>query len=956
MNNRRNHLMRALLTGVLPLMLFASCLQEEFTGSPTGKGDADITFSLSLPGKKSASTRALTETDENEVKTIDVLVFKENDGEYVYTARCSGSSITTDGGDSRKKTFTVTLRQGRFDLVILANARDLVPQATLAGKNKQDALALMAVSNTGKWLARNSDSGYKPIPMWGNVGDLTISESTSLTGSNAVKLTRMVSRVDVQVTGTAVNNFKLASVHVYNYNTKGSIAPKSLTAADWDVTTDANAPRVVQPNVPASSTLTKGPLLYDGTAINETDNACASEIYLFEAENHTGTGHATAKALLNRTCLVIGGVYDTDSQPTYYRVDFSAGSGTSQAYLDVLRNHQYIFSINKVSGAGFDDPDTAFESAPVNIEANVLEWNDAQMSEIVFDGQHFLAVTPGEFSFYKDAITSDEGDNRLTIHTDVATGWSIDVNKIVYSPSGTQWLTPSTASGGTTKQTIYLKVDENTSGMERTATIPIKAGRLVYNVVVKQNNTVKKTPVFNFIEYVNVNGTGLSVPLSGGEIQAKVNTNMGWAFRTDNILIMDKSMAEPSSVDASDYTFSVNIPAVGSGDGWGSASTKIWIEYAGAKLMETTFRQLGYNITITGAPTTVNSNGQDVTFNLSGYFSPMNFRAVNVADITKVLSNVVACDLTGNPTANDNSTVTLTIYPNVSGGTRNMKFQYEKSPGNWVDIGTASQEWNNLTLPLSGILASPGVLGVGKTTGKLTLRGSKEFANTNVATRDDKLGTNEFGDLEDETVYVAYYTMGSLIAVNVPATGSIDFAVTDIMWAPPGYDIPALQTRINQQPVGLQRQSQLPRVNGTTDDWPTTTTDVLTGIGNPCTLADKGTATGTYIVSTSFKSSANGWNSWNNTPTNYPWTTVNANGTNVAGRYPSGNWSFFLPAAGARGAASKGVSQGVEGYYHSGTGYGASNSDYGLYFTNSLVNPIFQMGTDMCAPVRCVRQ
>ncbi len=863
--------MRVLLAGAFPLLLLASCLQEEFSGSTPGKGDADITFSLALPGKSSADSRALTDTDENDVKTIDVLVFKENGGEYVYTARCSGTGITTDGGDSRKKNFTVTLRQGRYDLVILANARDLVPQSSLTGKDKQDALALLTVSNTGKWIAKSSDSGYKPIPMWGNVGNLTISEGTSLTGSNAVKLTRMIARVDVQVTGTAVNNFQLTSVHVYNYNTRGSIAPKSLTAADWDVTTDASAPRAVQPNVPASSTLTKGPLVYNGAAIDGLNNRCLSEIYLLEAENHTGGGHATPKALLNRTCLVIGGKYDTDTDPTYYRVDFFTGSGTSQAYLDVLRNHQYIFSINKVSAAGYEDPDIAFESAPVNIEANVLEWNDAQMTEITFDGQNFLAVSPRELAFYKDAATADEGNNQLTIHTDVTAGWKIDVSKITYTPAGTQWLTPSATSGGTTKQTIWLGVDENISGGERTAIIPVTAGRLTYNVVVKQGVTAKKTPMFTFIEMANVDGTGTTVPLAGGMIQAKVNTNMGWALKT-NKTGLEASMPEPVNTTPTDYTLSVTIPGI---DGWGNINTVVWVEYQGTRINQTTFTQTGYSISITDVPSTVNKYGQDVILSLTGYFPAMNFRAIDVAT-SVVASTVPTCTATGSTTVNGTSAVVVTVNPNGTAASRNVKFQYEKYPGVWFDIATASQAKSGLTLPTGGMIAPPNILGVGATSGKLTLDGSKEF-NGGVG----------------ETVYAVYFKWGSTVALSAGAGVNGDiFDETDIAWVPQGFM--GSVTDWNSVPYAdaTNYPSSLPGQINTT------------GLGDPCKLAVKDGTTGGY------KMPAQAYQTW--------FETFNGVTTylGMKGRWNSAGTQFY-PHAGVRSTTGVLTAYGSSGLYPS---------------------------------------
>jgi hypothetical protein len=68
-----------------------------------------------------------------------------------------------------------------------------------------------------------------------------------------------------------------------------------------------------------------------------------------------------------------------------------------------------------------------------------------------------------------------------------------------------------------------------------------------------------------------------------------------------------------------------------------------------------------------------------------------------------------------------------------------------------------------------GVLASPGVIGYIKGTNTLTLRGSKEYsANTDVA---NYALTIDPEGLEDETVYVAIFQFGSLIAFSSDPSG-----------------------------------------------------------------------------------------------------------------------------------------------------------------------------------------
>lgn len=484
---------RKLLAGILPVLILASCSSDDLYPPVGGKtkGESAVTFSIQVPGTSTPSPlRAISQSNENDVNEVDILVFDPTTGDYVYRTGCSGSAITGSGTNNRLKTFTVNMRQGSFNVVILTNVRDKIAGLTLDGLDKDAILAQLeaAMPAGGKWPT----NPYTPFPMWGDAGTVTINDNTNLTG---IKLTRMVARVDVKI-ADAVTNFKLTGVNVYNYNTRGSVVPNT---ADWDTTTDPNAPRATKPNVPTSSTLTKGPLTYGDDIITPDGLLCEREIYIFEAENHSDGAHTEAKGLTNRTCLVIKGVWDAngdgdftnDGPATYYRVDFSQGNGASQQYLDVLRNHRYIFSINKVSGPGHEDSQTAFESGPVNIETEVLEWNEVNMGNIAFDGQFVLSVSRDEFTFFRDECTEEGDDNVLYVFTDYDTdtqsGWHIDKIESATDGVDKDWLTLTPQTGDADEKTkIVMTYDANDTGADRTVIVWFAAGRLRYPVTVTQ--------------------------------------------------------------------------------------------------------------------------------------------------------------------------------------------------------------------------------------------------------------------------------------------------------------------------------------------------------------------------------------------------------------------------------------------------------------------------------------
>jgi hypothetical protein len=241
-------------------------------------------------------------------------------------------------------------------------------------------------------------------------------------------------------------------------------------------------------NVPSSSELIKGPLNY--TDISNNGKSCAAEIYLFEAANLIGT---TPKGRLQRTCLVVGGKYDANKNGLddtdaiyYYRADFSTGTGDTEKFLDVLRNHHYTFRIEEVSGEGHDSANDAFEGDNL-LSAKVTVWNPANQN--VDQRQHSLNVSEDEFVF-----EASGGSAEFVAETDYTfsnrgfpTGIVVD-QEITYSPAVTlenEWLKLA-STGITSKKTITLTAEPNTVSEERTAQVRVKAGNLTKVIIVTQ--------------------------------------------------------------------------------------------------------------------------------------------------------------------------------------------------------------------------------------------------------------------------------------------------------------------------------------------------------------------------------------------------------------------------------------------------------------------------------------
>lgn len=363
---------------LLCIVTFGGCLKES-TGLDSPNGSM-LTITLRMPGFDAAeSSRAMTQSDENAVVSIDLLVFDES-GNFAYTYNSTDIVSTAVANEKRCKVeIKRSVAAETYSLVFLANLPDGYI-ASLAdgftGLSKADVLKQIRFSGStyytsGKWKA--ADGAAAPFPMWGEHAPVKLTSNTVL---SKVAMTRSVARIDVGLNfksgfeNPAVDytgdyaaqglgtDFVITKVQVRNVRTAGYVVPQG---ANW--TGDPKLPSVA--GLPAGEFKTS--LDYpaaDGKSV-------IREIYVAESDIR-GTANSA-----DMTCLLIQGRYKGGAD-TWYRVDFydrATEGAPADARLDVLRNHRYIVNITGVSGAGYPDPDTALDSDPAGLDAEVVYWD-----------------------------------------------------------------------------------------------------------------------------------------------------------------------------------------------------------------------------------------------------------------------------------------------------------------------------------------------------------------------------------------------------------------------------------------------------------------------------------------------------------------------------------------------------------------------------------------------------
>ncbi|MFV0289346.1 MAG: hypothetical protein ACK5IJ_00390 [Mangrovibacterium sp.] len=488
--------MRLLLL-LLFLLPFASCNREidGFDGENTDVIEREISMQFSVPNSSSiAQSKSISTTSESAIETINVLSFKElADGTTAFQYAAVANYLPNGSYN-----VVVRVQDNAQQFVVIANAASEVSNITSNfsawyGQDKETVLGALEVSldyADDRWNALN-DADFRALPMWGESSQQVITGTTTAI-NETIDLMRMVAKVEVQldesITGLT-EKFKLKSVYLYNSNRSGMVVPSDETMVLVD-----GYKSVTAPTLPHDVKTTDSPIEYrDFTAPGKEDIAMKGAIYTFETKAPSDNDKMKA------TCLVVGGLFDGDTDETFYRVDFiTKDAQGKQSYLDILRNNKYVVNIVQVTGSGYTTPDIAYRSKAENMSTNILYWNEAGLDNLVFDGQSTLAVSTDSITMWREEFKTNiiEDYNVITILTDYITsssegksGWYVE--SIVDAQSGSandaKWLTLSQNSGeANVKAKVGCFVDLNNSGIQRSAIVTIAAGRLRFAIEVIQ--------------------------------------------------------------------------------------------------------------------------------------------------------------------------------------------------------------------------------------------------------------------------------------------------------------------------------------------------------------------------------------------------------------------------------------------------------------------------------------
>lgn len=467
-------------------LILTSCIRDdaEIPAPPVG---TRVTLSVQVPGGSKPAeeagadfdgdgngqpgTRAMP-ADESRIDEVYVLLFHPGG---TFEGAYPGSAPQNHPSVPGRRTFTVTLPEGNFDVMVIANSLSHITAAGLtAGMTRAQVSAALTMRQTGKWGVAGSDL----FPFWGELKNVVLQKNGTL---GVIPLNRAVAKIDIVSSDAVKNDFTLQTVSVYHWQRDMALIPDEGTMQGDEVTKATRTGSVLD-LIPAS-----GKITYSGGDI--TGGGISSKIYLNETPN-PGSGDFPVIP-----CIVIGGQLTGETGIRYYRIDLSTVEvdGTRK-YRDLLRNHHYSLTLRDLLTNGSDTEEEAYESTAIEIETDIQQWEEGEMKNIIIDGEYWLRVDPAEFELAREAHEAgpDSRAERFTpddyfFEIESNTSWSIDPAAIEYSPSGqSDWFDLNHWSGSAGLTDMEMYVTENTSGGNRVAVFTVAAGTIRYKVKVTQ--------------------------------------------------------------------------------------------------------------------------------------------------------------------------------------------------------------------------------------------------------------------------------------------------------------------------------------------------------------------------------------------------------------------------------------------------------------------------------------
>ncbi|MDR1258803.1 MAG: hypothetical protein LBK65_05955 [Tannerellaceae bacterium] len=449
-------------------LVVSSCVDEEKGTDHIVKPvepaatDKTVVLTMQIPGTYTPVTYAYSENDENEVRTVDVLVFRvDSTGRESYYKHIPVTSIAQDNGNTKKIQFKLDLVDSR--MIVLANVRNLftaemndrlLTDAAYGDVSKEQVMKRF-VFDTSRPFGEN----FEPIPMYGESGLLRSPDSTV----GDIKMVRSITRIDI-VNSILDDNITIDSVYLFNTRSKGFVAP--AFDAGGAIVGTANVPAEAVPNT----------RIFGYRFVQNAGTASpAMEREIYVAEDGQDSDRPTG---------IILKISRQGHPSQFYRVDMCDRNNN---LMPILRNYRYRLNITRIIGDGAPTIEMAASVLRPPLSSTV-ETNELGITSIVFNDLYKLGVSSANLVFRADGSwdgkVAAEDFYSLRVFTTYS-GWSAAWES-TGDPSG--WLEFEKGDFPSSCLELKVKAPANNTGRVRTGKIKLTAGALSIEVNVTQQS------------------------------------------------------------------------------------------------------------------------------------------------------------------------------------------------------------------------------------------------------------------------------------------------------------------------------------------------------------------------------------------------------------------------------------------------------------------------------------
>jgi hypothetical protein len=484
-------------------ILFLIACSDEYPVGPElptpPMGEQEVSIKIAFPGServktKSPATYAISDVEENTVNTLDIFAFASGGNNvdpsediFMYRVTVPESEIANADNTGTTKNVTTSLRRlpQKQRFVFIANLPSTNLTLTEGVTTQQEIVDQLKFDGLPWRSPQESGAGnYTPIPMWGQKKDSMLINSASSLDLGKVYLVRAMARIDVTV-AAGLTDFTINNIYVCNSSNSGYIAPLK---SQWDehiITKTNTLPDRVS-----------APVKYPFSA-----SALLRTIYVPETDSLIINGNDSIKPAY----LILEAQYK--KLTNYYRVDFTKDS----KYHPLLRNHGYVINIIGAK-EGYQSFDEAQKAPMSNFNFSLIldDSDNSDINEVIYlENQYMLGINVSQVLFDWDNSWiggKDATEYPLSVYTTYSDGWTATLS------SASSWVELDGATSGikgSGKVTIKMK-EENRTGVERKATLTIRAGMLIKEVTIRQSGGANS----RMIRFGSANTATTRIPLA----------------------------------------------------------------------------------------------------------------------------------------------------------------------------------------------------------------------------------------------------------------------------------------------------------------------------------------------------------------------------------------------------------------------------------------------------------